>query len=221
MGVLPNFIRNTLAMRRKVSVDAIRATRIHSRSLLRFLAALLVNLDLATALSRTRDNALTAHLVDTLIIQRRLFVSNASRGSMAFHSAQAMLMNVNLASQVSMLRRRDQVVVWSVPLGVLVLVPVLLHIYHVLSADTIVSQVKRTVLLARGVNMVHTEDQLYVWTARRVSSDLVTVASLIVSARIVPLASLAPQMVYIRAPLVVRLSISPSKDSLRVVSAKV
>ena len=201
-------------------MDAIRATRIHSRSLLHFLAAPLANLDLATALSRTRDNALSAHLVDTLIIQRRLFVSNASRGSMAFHLAQAMLMSVNLASQVSMLRRRDQVVVWSVPLGVLVLVPVLLHIYHVLSADTIVSQVKRTVLLARGVNMVHTEDQLYVWTARRVSSDLVTVASLIVSARIVPLASLAPQMVYIRAPLVVRLSISPSKDSLRVVSAK-
>ena len=81
---------------------------------------------------------------------------------MAFHSAQAMLMSVNLASQVSMLRRRDQVVVWSVPLGVLVLVPVLLHIYHVLWADTIVSQVKQTVLLAGGVNMVHTQDQLYV-----------------------------------------------------------
>ena len=107
------------------------------------------------------------------------------------------------------------------PLGVLVLVPVLLHIYHVLSADTIVLQAKRAVLLVHRVNMVHTEDQLYVWTVQRVSSDLVTVASLIVSARIVPLASLAPQMVYIRAPLVVKLSISPSKDSLRVVSAKV
>ena len=85
-------------------MDAIRATRIHSRSLLHFLPALLVNLDLATALSRTRDNALSAHLVDTLIIQHLLFVSNASRGSMAFHLAQAMLMSVNLASQVSMLR---------------------------------------------------------------------------------------------------------------------
>ena len=201
-------------------MDAIRATRIHSRSLLRFLAALLVNLDLATALSRTRDNALSAHLVDTLIIQRRLFVSNASRGSMAIHSVQAILMSVNLASQVSMLRRRDQVVVWSVPLGVLVLVTVLLHIYHVLSADTIVSQVKRTVLLARGVNMVHTEDQLYVWTARRVSSDLLPEEVLSMSATIVLLVSLALQMVRIRAPLVARQSINPRKDNLLVSSAK-
>ena len=111
--------------------------------------------------------------------------------------------------------------VWSAPRVALALITTSLYIHLVLSADTIVSQAKQTVLLARGVNMVHTEDQLYVLTARRVSSDLVTVASLIVSARIVPLASLAPQMVYIRAPLVVRLSISPSKDSLRVLSAKV
>ena len=109
MDFLPHYIGNTLAMRRKVSVDAIRATRIHSRSLLHFLAALLVNLDLATALSRTRDNALSAHLVDTLIIQRRLFVSNASRGSMAFHLAQAMLMSVNLVFPASMLQLRVQV----------------------------------------------------------------------------------------------------------------
>ena len=156
------YTRNTLAMMRKLSADVTWATRIHSRSLLRFLAALLVNLDLAAASSRTRDNALSAHLVDTLIIQRRLFVSNASRGSMAFHLAQAMLMSVNLASQVSMLRRRDQVVVWSVPLGVLVLVPVLLHIYHVLSADTTVSQVQKTVLLVHRVNMAHSKEPLYV-----------------------------------------------------------
>ena len=90
-------------------MDAIRATRIHSRSLLHFLTALLVNLDLATALSRTRDNALSAHLVDTLIIQRRLFVSNASRGSMALHMAQAILMTVNLVFPASMLQLRVQV----------------------------------------------------------------------------------------------------------------
>ena len=81
---------------------------------------------------------------------------------MAFHLAQAMLMSVNLASQVSMLRRRDQVVVWSVPLVALALVTVLLHIYHVLSADTTVSQVQQTVLLVRKENMGHTVDQLYV-----------------------------------------------------------
>ena len=185
-------------------MDAIRATRIHSRSLLHFLAALLVNLDLATALSRTRDNALSAHLVDTLIIQRRLFVSNASRGSMAFHLAQAMLMSVNLASQVSMLRRRDQVVVWSVPLGGLVLVPVLLHINHVLSADTIVSQVKRTVLLAHGVNMANTKEPLYAWIARRGNLELLPVVLLLMSAKTVPLVSLARQRVRTRAALVVR-----------------
>ena len=139
---------------------------------------------------------------------------------MAFHLVQKRLMSVNLASQVSMLRQRVQVVVWSVPLGVLVLVTVLLHIYHVLSADTIVSQVKRTVLLARGVNMVHTEDQLYVWTVQRVSSDLVMLGLLLMSAKIVPLVSIALQMVRIRAPLVARQSFNPRKDSLPVSSAK-
>ena len=202
-------------------MGAIRATKIYSRNQIRFSPAPLVNLDIATALSRTRACACGARQVDTLIRQDRERVSSANRGSMAMCLPRAMRARVNNAFQATTLRQQVQAHVWSVPLGVLVLDTVLLHIYHVLSADTIVSQVKRTVLLARGVNMVHTEDQLYVWTARRVSSDLVTVASLIVSARIVPLASLAPQMVYIRAPLVVRLSISPSKDSLRVVSAKV
>ena len=89
-------------------MDAIGATRIHFRSLLHFLAVLLVNLDLATLLSRTRDYAHNAHLVDTLIIQL-LFVSNASQGSMALHSAQARLMTVNLVFPAGMLQLRVQV----------------------------------------------------------------------------------------------------------------
>ena len=114
---LPKLYKKYACDEASVSVDAIRATRIHSRSLLHFLPALLVNLDLATALSRTRDYAHSAHLVDTLIIQHRLFVSNASRGSMALHSAQAILMSVNLASQVSMLQQRVQVSCLKCPSG--------------------------------------------------------------------------------------------------------
>ena len=185
-------------------MDAIRATRIHSRSLLRFSPALLANLDLATALSRTRDNALSAHLVDTLIIQRRLFVSNAGRERMAFHSVQAMLVNVNLVSQVSMLQQQVQVLVWSAPLVVLVLITAPLHIYHVLSADTTVLQVKQTVLLAHRVNMAHTKEPPYVWIVRRGNLDLVMVALLLMSAKTVLLVSLALQMVYILPHLVVR-----------------
>ena len=81
---------------------------------------------------------------------------------MAFHSAQAMLMSVNLASQVSMLHQQVQVIVWSVPRVALALITASLYIHLVLSADTIVSQVQQIVLLVRRVNMVHTQDQLYV-----------------------------------------------------------
>ena len=111
MDFLPHYIGNTLAMRRKVSVDAIRATRIHSRSLLHFLAALLVNLDLATALSRTRDYAHSAHLVDTLIRQHRECVSSANRGSMAMCLPRKMRVRANHAFQASTLRRQVQALV--------------------------------------------------------------------------------------------------------------
>ena len=69
--------------------------------------------------------------------------------------------------------------------------------------------------------MAHTKDPLYVWTARRVNSDLITVALLLMSAKVVPLESSALQMVCIRAPLVVSQNINLRKASLRVLSAKV
>ena len=81
---------------------------------------------------------------------------------MALHSVQAMLMNVNLVSQVSMLQQQVEVLVWSAPLVVLVLIIAPLHIYHVLSAGTTVSQVQQTVLLVHKENMVHTKVPLYV-----------------------------------------------------------
>ena len=139
---------------------------------------------------------------------------------MAFHLVQQRLMSVNLASQVSMLRQRVQVVVWSVPRVALVLITVLLRMYLVLSADTIVLQVKQTVLLAHRVNMAHTKEPLYVWIVRRGNLDLEMVALLLVNAKIVLLASLAPQVVFIHALLVASQNISPRKDNLHVSSAK-
>ena len=143
-------------------MDVTWATKIHSRILLHFFPALLVNLDLATALSRTRDYAHNAHLVDTLIIQHQLFVNSASRGSMALHSVQAILMTVNLVFPASMLQLRVQVLVWSAPLEVLALIIAPLHMYLVLSADTTVSQVQQTVLLVHKENMAHTKVPLHV-----------------------------------------------------------
>jgi hypothetical protein len=63
--------------------------------------------------------------------------------------------------------------------------------YLVLSADTIVLQVKQTVLLAHRVNMAHTKEPLYVWIVRRGNLDLVMVALLLMSAKTVPLVSTA------------------------------
>ena len=103
----------------------------------------------------------------------------------------------------------------------LVLITAPLHIYHVLSADTTVLQVKQTVLLAHRVNMAHTKEPLYAWLVRRGNSDLVMVALLLNNATTVPLVSLALQMVYILAPIVVRQNINPRKGSLRVLSAQV
>ena len=47
------------------------------------------------------------------------------------------------------------------------------------------------------------------------------VALLLMSAKTVPLVSLAPWMVYIRALFAAKQSINPTKDSLRVMSAQV
>ena len=103
----------------------------------------------------------------------------------------------------------------------LVLIPAPLHIYHVLSADTTVSQVQQTVLLVHKENMAHTKEPLYAWIVRRGNSDLLPVALLWMGAKIVPLVSTALQTVRILAPLVVRQNINPPKDSLRVLSAQV
>ena len=88
------------------------------------------------------------------------------------------------------------------------------------SADKTVLQVLQTFLLVRKENMAHTREPLYAWIVRRGNSDLVMVALFVNSATTVPLVSLALQMVYILAPIVVRQNINPRKGSLRVLSAQ-